>query len=74
MKLFALFGIICFIEPDLGKKCMNFWEDPIQHYKIEQSAERAGKKGKEINDMFKDTVIDILSLEVYCIPTKQQKT
>jgi hypothetical protein len=74
MKLFAIFGIICFIEPDVGKKCMNFWEEPVQHYKIEQCGEQAGKKGKEISDMFYETEIDILSLEVYCIPTKRQET
>lgn len=74
MKLFALFGIICILDPVAGKKCMNFWEEPIQHYQLDACIKRVNVKGDEINDLFKSQGLDILSLEIYCIPTKQQKT
>ena len=71
MKLFALFGIICFIDPDVGdRRCMNFWEDPVQKLPLEKCIDNVKKKGKEIEDSFMKKGIYIKSLEVYCIPVK----
>ena len=74
MKLFALFGIIYILDPTQGQKCMNFWEEPVQHYEKETCIKQVHKKGDEINDLFEKDKIEILSLEIYCIPTKDQKT
>lgn len=71
MKLFALFGIICVIDPDLGdRRCMNFWEDPVQKLPLEKCIENVQKKGKQIEDDFMKKGIYVKSLEIYCIPVK----
>lgn len=75
LKLFALFGILCVYDPASGKRCMNFWEEPVIKYELEDCAARAEEKGKEINDLFTKKGLDILTLEVYCLPVdKQTKT
>lgn len=73
MKLFALFGIICVLDPIQGKKCMNFWEEPVQFYEHQKCITRVHEKGDEINDLFTKDGIDILTLEIYCIPVKSKK-
>lgn len=72
-KVFALFGILCVYDPMDGKRCMNFWEEPVVRYTIEQCADRAKEKGKEINDLFQKKGMDVLSLEVYCLPIDKHK-
>jgi len=71
MKLFALFGIICIIDPNLGDRvCMNFWEDPVQKMPLEKCIENVKEKGKQVEDDFMKKGVYVESLEIYCIPVK----
>lgn len=74
-KLFALYGLLCFLDPsaDSGQRCMNFWEEPIQHYTRKQCAERSFIKGREIELNFKNRGLLIHELKIWCIPTKEEK-
>lgn len=74
-KLFALYGLLCFLDPttDSGQRCMNFWEEPIQHYTQKECAQKAFIKGREIELTFKNDGLLIHELNIWCIPTKEQK-
>lgn len=76
-KLFAVFGIICVLEPQNGLKerCFNFWEEPVQHYQNRKICDaRALKLGTDIEDKFAKQQLHITKLEIYCIPTKDSNT
>lgn len=69
MKLFAIFGLICFLDPDIGdKKCFNYWEDPLVKYSLEKCADRAKEIGDQINQEFSENGFAIKEISVWCIP------
>ena len=76
MKLFALFGLICFLDNNQwGESCINFWEDPVVHYKSLEACDAAGKrKGLELRAYFEKNGLKITQGELWCIESKQRES
>lgn len=76
MKLFALFGLICFLDNNQwGESCVNFWEDPVVHYRSLAECDNAGKrKGLEIRAYFDKQGLKITQGELWCIESKQRES
>ena len=70
---YVLFGALCLINPDDPKRwpvCMNFWQNPIVHYKtIEDCEKQADKYAKHIKKEYENRKLIVDSLEITCIST-----
>jgi len=74
MKTFIIFAVICFNDPKAvtGMTCLNFWEEPITHYKTELACIKASQmKGDDIKYKFERDGIKIQELIMWCIPSKK---
>lgn len=76
MKLYALFGLICFLDNNQwGESCVNFWEDPVIHYRSLGECDAAGKrKGLELRAYFDKNGLKITQGELWCIESKQRES
>ena len=75
LKTFALFGLICFMDNNQwGESCMNFWEEPVVHYKSLSDCDNAGKrKAIEIRAVLERNGLTITNGELWCIETTKGK-
>jgi hypothetical protein len=75
MKSFVIFALLCFENPqsEVGITCMNFWEDPIKHYKNERTCLQASaKRGNEVEIKFEQENIEIKEFILWCMPVTKK--
>jgi hypothetical protein len=74
MKEYFLAGMICLLNPISERpQCMNFYEDPINYYSLEDCKVAATQKVNEIGDNFTSQGFQILELRIVCLVDKEQK-
>lgn len=72
---FVMFGTICVYDPsnDFGYSCLNFWERPAVHYPTTPACIEASKKmAKDIRKTLTEDNVQIMSLDIICIPVDKQ--
>jgi len=75
MKSFVIFAIICFSDPNsvTGISCLNFWENPITHYKSESKCLKASEKhGDAIIKEFENNNFEIQEFIMWCVPSRKK--
>ena len=74
MKEYFLAGLICLLNPISDRPyCMQFKEDPIVYYSLEQCKAVATTKVNEIASNFTSQGFQILELKIVCIVDKVSK-
>jgi len=74
MKEYFLAGLICLLNPVSDRPhCMQFKEDPIVYYSLEQCKAVATKKVNEIASNFTSQGFQILELKIECLVDKVSK-
>ena len=74
MKEYFLAGLICFLNPIIEQPvCMQFKEDPIVYYSLEQCKMLATTKINEIAANFTSQGFQILELKIVCLVDKVSK-
>ena len=76
-KTFALFGMICVLDPDVKifqENCFNIWEEPGHRYKTLHECDNAGKQlGIRIRTQLEKKGIIITQGELWCIETTKKQ-
>lgn len=69
MKIYALFAIICFANPDAdrGISCLQYSEPKGNTYTAEKCYERAQVVGDQVKQGFKDNSIEIMEHIIWCV-------
>ena len=74
MKEYFLAGLICLSNPISDRPyCMQFKEDPIVYYSLEQCKAVATTKVNEIASNFTSQGFQILELKIVCLVDKVSK-
>ena len=74
MKEYFLAGLICLLNPVSDRPhCMQFKEDPIVYYSLEQCKAVATTKVNEIASNFTSQGFQILELKIVCLVDKVSK-
>ena len=74
MKEYFLAGLICLLNPISDRPyCMQFKEDPIVYYSLEQCKAVATTKVNEIASNFTSQGFQILELKIVCLVDKVSK-
>ena len=74
MKEYFLAGLICLLNPISDRPyCMQFKEDPIVYYSLEQCKAVATTKVNEIASNFTSQGFQILELKILCLVDKVSK-
>jgi len=74
MKEYFLAGLICLLNPISDRPyCMQFKEDPIVYYSLEQCKAVATTKVNEIAANFTSQGFQILELKIVCLVDKVSK-
>jgi len=74
MKEYFLAGLICLLNPISDRPyCMQFKEDPIVYYSLEQCKMLATTKINEIAANFTSQGFQILELKIVCLVDKVSK-
>jgi hypothetical protein len=74
MKEYFLAGLICLLNPISDRPyCMQFKEDPIVYYSLEQCKAVATTKVNEIAANFTSQNFQILELKIVCLVDKVSK-
>ena len=74
MKEYFLAGLICLLNPISDRPyCMQFKEDPIVYYSLEQCKAVATTKVNEIAANFTSQGFQIIELKIVCLVDKVSK-
>ena len=74
MKEYFLAGLICLLNPISDRPyCMQFKEDPIVYYSLEQCKAVATRKVNEIASNFTSQGFQILELKIVCLVDRVSK-
>jgi hypothetical protein len=74
MKEYFLAGLICLLNPISDRPyCMQFKEDPIVYYSLEECKAVATTKVNEIAANFTSQGFQILELKIVCLVDKVSK-
>ena len=74
MKEYFLAGLICLLNPISDRPyCMQFHEDPIVYYSLEQCKVVATTKVNEIAANFTSQGFQIIELKIACLVDKVSK-